>query len=150
MLLYIFISTGDRKNQNLSHSTIIGLTEEEPRESKFKDEMEALNVSANICLGKAAIDENDEDEGVFIEDPMIYEDPSDPDPASAEPIEEEAIMPDVEDFEYADACYQYILASVILPKDYGFSRSLVTSWKRDLDGNNMESRHSNPLLDTCV
>ena len=34
---------------------------------------------------------------------MIYEDLADPDPANTEPIEEEALMPDVEDLESTDA-----------------------------------------------
>ena len=40
-------------------------------------------------------------------------------------------MPDVEDFEYTDAYDQYIFASVMLTKYYGFARELVTRRKRD-------------------
>ena len=45
---------------------------------------------------------------------------------------------------------QYISASVIPPKYYGFSRELVTRQKRDSDENIIASRYSNPLLDTCI
>ena len=41
---------------------------------------------------------NYEDEGVFIEEPMIYEDISDLYSENAESIEEEALITDVEDF----------------------------------------------------
>ena len=81
---------------------------------------------------------------------MIYEDLANHDPENAEPIEEEALMPDVEDFEYTDVFDQYILASVMLLKDYGFARALVKKRNRDSDGNIMVSYHYNPLLDTCV
>ena len=138
--------TGETKV--LYHSTVRNLTEEECRDPKVKAEMESLDLSINNRLGTAAIKENDEYEGVFIEDPMIYEVLADPDPANAEPIEEEALMPDIEDFESTDSYDQYILASAILPKDDGFAKALVTRQKRDLDGNIMGSHHSNPLLDT--
>ena len=59
-------------------------------------------------------------------------------------------MPDVEDFEYTNVFDQYILASVMLLKDYGFARALVKKRNRDSDGNIMVSYHYNPLLDTCV
>ena len=81
---------------------------------------------------------------------MIYEDIADPDPENAEPIKEEALMPDVKYFESMDAYDQYISVSVMLSKDDGFDRALVTRRKQDLDGNIIGSRHSNPLLGNCV
>ena len=81
---------------------------------------------------------------------MIYQYLADPDPTNSEPIEEEALMTDVENFESTDAYDQCILVSVILPKDYGFSMVLVTRRKRNLDRNIIGSRHSNPLLDTRI
>ena len=49
--------------------------------------MEALYLSITNCLGIEAIEENDEDKGVFIEEMMIYKDLADPDPANAELID---------------------------------------------------------------
>ena len=60
-----------------------------------KSEMEVLDISIKNCLGKVAIKENDKYEGVFIEELMICEYLADPDPESAEPIEEESLMLDV-------------------------------------------------------
>ena len=81
---------------------------------------------------------------------MIYEDLSGPDPLNAEPIEEEALIPDVEYFESTDAYDQYILASVMIPKGRGFARALVTRRKRNLDRKIIVSCHYNPLLDTRI
>ena len=134
----------------LSRSTVRNLTEEERRDPKVKAKMEALDISIKNRLGTAAIDENDDDDGVCIEEPTIYEDLADPDPANTEPIEEEALMPDVEEFESTDAYDQYISALVLLPKDDGYARALVMCRKRDSDRNIIGSRHSNPLLDTRV
>ena len=92
----------------LSRLTVCNLTKEERLETKVEAEMVALDLSTNNCLVTASIEENDEDEGVFIDEPMIYEDLSDHDPANAEPIEEEALMPDVKDFEFMDSYDQYI------------------------------------------
>ena len=44
--------------------------------------METLDISIKNRLGTAAIDENDDDDGVVIEEPTIYEDLSDPDPSN--------------------------------------------------------------------
>ena len=112
--------------------------------------MESLDLYIKNCLGKAAIKENDKYEEVFIEETMIYEDLADTDLANAEPIQEEALIPDVENVESTDAYDQYILVSVMLQKNDGFYRALVMVRKRDFDGNIMGSCHSNPLLDTCV
>ena len=112
--------------------------------------METLDISINNCLGTAAIEENDEDEGLFIEEPMVYEDLSDPNISNAEPIEEEALIPYVEYFESTDAYDQYILASVMIPKYDGFSRSLFTRQKQNLDRNIIGSCLSNPFLDTFI
>ena len=65
--------------------------------------MEALDCSINNCLGTAAIEGNDEYEGVFIEEPMIHEYLADPDTQNTEPIKEEALIPDLEYFESMDA-----------------------------------------------
>ena len=81
---------------------------------------------------------------------MIYEYLADTDLSNAEPIQEESLIPDVENFESTDAYDQYILVSVMLQKNDGFYRALVMVRKRDFDGNIMGSCHSNPLLDTCV
>ena len=81
---------------------------------------------------------------------MIYEDLADPDPAKPEPIEEEALMPYVEDFESMDTYDKYILALVMLQKYYDFPRALVTSRKRDSGRNTTGSHNYNPLLDTCI
>ena len=62
---------------------------------------------------------------------MIYEDLNDLYPENTEPIEEEALILDVEYFESTDAYDQYILSSAMPLKDDGFARALVTSWKRD-------------------
>ena len=112
--------------------------------------MEALDISINNCLRILATEENDEHEGVFIEEPMIYEDLANHDPENEEPIEKEALMPDVEYFESTDAYDQYISALAMLPKDDGFARELIMSCKQDSYGNIMVSRHSNPLIDICV
>ena len=140
--------TGETKV--LSCSTVHNLTEEEQQDPKVKAEMEALDLSIKSRLGTASIEENKEYEGVFIEDPIIYEDISDPDLVNAEPIEEDALMPDVEDFESTDSCYQYISASVMLPKYGGFSRALFMRRKQDSDRNIIGYHHSNPFLDTCI
>ena len=89
-------------------SNVRNITEEECQEPKVKSDMEALYLSITNCLGIEAIEENDEDKGVFIEEMMIYKDLADPDPANTKPIEEEALMPDIEDFESMDAYYQCI------------------------------------------
>ena len=57
---------------------------------------------------------------------MIYKNLADPDPENTEPIEEEALMPNVEEFKYMDAYDKYILELAILPKYDGFARELVT------------------------
>ena len=81
---------------------------------------------------------------------MIYEDLSDPDPENVEPIEEGALISDVEYFESTDAYDQCISSLVMLPKYEGFSRALVTRRKQDSYRNIMVSRHYNPLLDTSI
>ena len=93
--------------------------------------MEALDLSIKNCLGTASIKENDEDEGVFIEETVMYEELNDYDAENTEPIEEEALIPDGEDFESTNAFDQYILSSVMPLKDDSFARTLVTSWKQD-------------------
>ena len=106
----------------LSRSTVSNITEEELWDPKVKADMEALDPSIKSCWGKAYIEENDEYEGLFIEEPIIYEDIADTNTANAEPIEEKALIPDVEYFESTDAYDQYILSLVMLPKYDGFSR----------------------------
>ena len=59
-------------------------------------------------------------------------------------------MPDVEDLESTDTYDQYIVASVMLVKDDDIARALLTSRRRDSDGNIMRSCRSNPFLDTHV
>ena len=44
-------------------------------------------------------------------------------------------MLDVEDFKFMDTYDQYILASVMIPKDDGFTRELFIIMKQDSDGN---------------
>ena len=94
--------------------------------------------------------ENEEYEGVFIEELIIYEYLADTDPENAEPIEEKELMKDVEDLKYTDAYDQYISVLVKLQKYDGFSRSLLTRRKQDLDRNIILSHHYNPLLNTRV
>ena len=81
---------------------------------------------------------------------MIYEDLDNLDSVNTEPIEEEALMTDVEDFESTGAYDQYILETVMLPKDDGFSRALFMKQKRDSDANIIVYCHSNPVLDNIV
>ena len=83
-------------------------------------------------------------------EPTIYEDIVDLDPDNDEPIEEESLMADIEDFKSPDAYDQYISASVMLPKYDGFVRAKLKGWKRDPDDNLLGARHSNPFLDTHV
>ena len=54
--------------------------------------MESLYPSINNSLVTEEIKENNKYEGVFIEEPIIYEDLAYPDLANAEPIEEEEFM----------------------------------------------------------
>ena len=65
-------------------------------------------------------------------------------------MEKEALMTDVEYFEYYDAHDQYISESVILTKEDIYARSKVTGQKRDLEGNILGYYNSKPLLDTRV
>ena len=58
--------------------------------------MESLDLSIKNCLRTESTKKNDEDEEVFIEETMIYEDLNYPDPENTEPIEEEELIPDVE------------------------------------------------------
>ena len=81
---------------------------------------------------------------------MIYEDLDNLDSVNTEPIEEEALMTDVEDFESTGAYDQYILETVMLPKDDGFSWALFMKQKRDSDANIIGYCHSNPFLDNIV
>ena len=81
-------------------------------------------------------------------EPTIYEDIVDLDPDNDEPIEEESLMADIEDFKSPDAYDQYISASVMLPKYDGFVRAKLKGWKRDPDDNLLGARHSIPFLDT--
>ena len=87
----------------LSRSTVSNITEEELWDPKVKADMEALDPSIKSCWGKAYIEENDEYEGLFIEETMIYEYLADPDPTNTEPIGKEALMTDVEALESTDA-----------------------------------------------
>ena len=59
-------------------------------------------------------------------------------------------MPDVEDFESTGYYGHYISASLMIPKDDGFARALVTRQKRDLDRNIIGSRLYSPLVDTRI
>ena len=56
-------------------------------------------------------------------------------------------MTDIDDFESSYAYDQYILASLMLPKDYGFNRAKVDIRKHNSDGIILGSRHSNSFLD---
>ena len=112
--------------------------------------MEALNHSIKSLLVTAEIEDNEEYEGFFIEELIVYEDLADPGPANVEPIEEEMLILDVEYFESTDAYDQYILALVMLTKYDGFDRALVTRRKQDSNGNIIGSCHSNLFLDNLV
>ena len=73
--------TGETKV--LYSSTVHNLTEEECLDPKVKTEIDALDLSIKIHLVISAIKENEKNEGVFIVEPMIYENIADPDPENA-------------------------------------------------------------------
>ena len=92
VILHISVSTKDSRNQSLSRSIIRNPTEEERRDPKVKVEMESLYPSINNSLVTEDFKENNKYEGVFIKEPIIYEDLAYPDMANAKPIEEEEFM----------------------------------------------------------
>ena len=88
----------------LSRSTVCNLTEENFYDSKVKKEMAALDQSIKNHLGNASHKEGEADknyvpEGVIIEEPKMYKDLADTDPANDKSIEEEALMMDIEYFD---------------------------------------------------
>ena len=63
------------------------------------------------------------------------------------PAEPDALMPEADDFT-PEAVDNYLGAEVRLPTDYGDRLGKITQRKRDMNGNPIGKRHSNPLLDT--
>ena len=64
-----------------------------------------------------------------------------------QPADADAVMPEADDYT-PEAFDEYLMAEVLLPNMGTIAKAKVTGRKRDVDGNPIGKRHSNPMLDT--
>jgi hypothetical protein len=67
--------------------------------------------------------------------------------AEHDPVEPDAMMPEADDY-MPEAYDEYLTAEALLPNMGTITKFKVIGWKRDTDGNPVDRRNANPILDS--
>jgi hypothetical protein len=129
----------------VARSTVTPLTDDELSSLVVQGRIAELDMAIKAKIGDTLKDA-EIDEELLEMMPEIPDDIFLPDQTD-EPADADAVMPEADDYT-PEAFDEYLMAEVLLPNMGTIAKAKVTGRKRDVDGNPIGKRHSNPMLDT--
>ena len=129
----------------VARSTVTPLTDDELSSLVVQGRIAELDMAIKAKIGDTLKDA-EIDEELLEMMPEIPDDIFLPDQTD-EPADADAVMPEADDYT-PEVFDEYLMAEVLLPNMGTIAKAKVTGRKRDVDGNPIGKRHSNPMLDT--